>query len=301
MLDKEEFKNVERDIKEIVDSLDESLLSVDQHDVEVEDTVTEIEERGAEPVREDHKIEVKRFEFDITETKEIERNGQRYGLVVGYASTFLNVDRGRDKVMPGAFKRTIARHQAKNRPVRMYYQHDNKEIIGGFSAFKMREDTKGLYVEGEINLQVQKGREVYSLAQQGVLTDFSIGYSVVDFDISDGVRELKEVELWEVSVVSEPMNPEANITEVKQSLTTKRDVERYLRDLGASRSCATYIASSVDETKLYKDSTLDEVSSQEEQADLKSSEESSEALEKQVIVNDLLRQALEHINYLKGK
>jgi HK97 family phage prohead protease len=272
---------------------------------EVDDGVEDIEDEGTEvgtePASEieEGEMEAKTFSFEATEVKAIERDGMKLGIVAGYASTFNNVDRGRDKVMEGAFKSTIARHVSKDRHVRMYYQHDNKEIIGGFPASKMREDMKGLYVEGEINLEVQRGREVFALAKQGVLSDFSIGYSVIDFNMEHGVRELKEVELWEVSVVSEPMNPEATITEIKKSLNTKRDVEKGLRDLGLSRSQAVFFASIVDETKLHKDSDAGEVSSMEtEQKTV--TEEISEADEVQTKTNDLLRQTSELIKALKG-
>jgi HK97 family phage prohead protease len=161
------------------------------------------------------KRETKTFSFDITETKEVQIDGQNYGVVRGYASTYGNVDRGSDRVIRGAFKKSLERYRKTNRPIKMYYQHDNKEIIGGFPVDKIMDDESGLYVEGQINLDVQRGREAYALAKQGVIQDFSIGYSVSDYDIKSGVRQLKELELWEISMVGEPMNPEARILAVK--------------------------------------------------------------------------------------
>jgi len=258
-------------------------------------------ESCGEPPSPKGEIEVKTFNFDVTEVKMIERNGMSLGVVSGYGSTFNNVDRGQDRVMPGAFKKSIQRHQDSQRPVRMYYQHNSQEIIGGFPAMQLREDAKGLFVVGEINLGVQRGREVFALAKQGVLTDFSIGYTVRDFDLKAGVRELKEIELWEVSVVSEPMNPLATITEVKQSLKTKRDVERNLRDSGLSRSHAALIASLVDESKLNNDSVdyAGDVGLTEEKVELigESPIDSNDNLK----TRDLLRQASELIFNLTGK
>jgi HK97 family phage prohead protease len=156
--------------------------------------------------------------------------------------------------MPGAFVKSVAKHANDGRQIRMYYQHDSKEIIGGFNPAFISEDPQGLKVVGEINLDVQRGREVYALAKQGVLGDFSIGYTVQDFDIKDGIRQLREIDLWEISIVSEPANPKAKILQVKKSdveqIKSRRDVEKLLRESGLfSRSAAAYLASLTDETK----------------------------------------------------
>lgn len=204
------------------------------------------------------KRETKVFAFNVEETKEIEIDGEKYGIVRGYASTYGNVDRGNDRVMPGAFAKSLDRYMESKRPIKMYFNHNSNEIIGGFPVEKIRDDANGLYVEGQINLGVQKGREAYALAKQGVMQDFSIGYTVDDYDLKGGVRQLKQLELWEISMVGEPMNPEARILTVKNNennkktyqyddvanLKDKRDFERLLRDSGVfSRKAATYLSS----------------------------------------------------------
>jgi len=159
-----------------------------------------------------HKI----FAFEQKEIKEIEREDGHFGIIKGYASTYGNVDRGGDVVLPGAFTQSIKRHKSNNRKIRMYFQHDRMSVIGGWPINLVRDDSKGLYVEGEINLGVQKGMETYLLAKQGVIQDLSIGYSILEeANNKYGGSDLKELELWEVSPVSEPMNDQANILEVK--------------------------------------------------------------------------------------
>lgn len=142
------------------------------------------------------------------------------GIVKGYASTFENMDRAEDVISQGAFDKTILAFKNSGRPVRMLWQHNSSELIGGYPADKMYIDEKGLFVVGEINLQTQRGREAYALAKQGVLSDFSIGFKINDFDIEKEednkiVRIIKELELFEISLVGEPMNPQAMFTEVK--------------------------------------------------------------------------------------
>ena len=181
------------------------------------------------------KKEFKRIPFQVTETKEIEEDGQRFGIIKGYGSTFGNVDRGGDRVIKGAFKKTLASHRKRNRQVRMLSQH--RILIGGWPKFK--EDDNGLLLEGRVNLQVQKGLEAYSLAKQGVLEDLSIGYWATDTEwvTEDGkeIRNLKEIDLFEVSIVDEPMNIMAQITDVK----TMTDVSDFLKSIGLSNKEAT--------------------------------------------------------------
>lgn len=165
----------------------------------------------------------KTFRF-AGEVKQETINGVAIGVVEGYASTW-DVDRGNDVIIRGAFAATIARHAGEGRQVRMLWQHNGDQLIGGFPAEKMREDERGLFVRGEINLETQAGREAYALAKQGVLSDFSVGFSIPSRDAvkyndmgDRNVREIREVELWEVSLVGEPMNPHANVMAVKRAL-----------------------------------------------------------------------------------
>lgn len=125
------------------------------------------------------------------------------GMVSGYASIFGNVDQGGDRVMPGAYTKSLA----SGRAIRMLWQHDTHEVIGGWSV--AREDSKGLWVEGQFNMDVQRGREAYALMKAGQIEGLSIGYRVPAGGAkkaSDGAYELHELDLREVSVVTMPMN-----------------------------------------------------------------------------------------------
>ena len=167
-------------------------------------------------------IEHKTFHFKTTSVVTEQRNGVNIGIIEGYASTW-ELDRGGDQIIQGAFSKTIQDHMTKSRQIRMYAGHDNSKLIGGYPIDNVREDEKGLFVRGEVNLDVQDGKEAYSLAKQGVLSDMSIGYSIPDYKnnvemCSNGksmIRKIKEIALWEISLVPEPMNAGAKITAVK--------------------------------------------------------------------------------------
>ena len=162
----------------------------------------------------------------VTDTKEINKNGVNIGTVEGYIATW-DLDRGdwtgvKDQFMPGAFLESIARHKETNRPIRLKDMHGR--TVGGFPIESVHEDSKGLFGVGEVNLDVQQGAELYSLAKQGVLTDFSIGWQDLDSVIEDKVRTIKKSEIWELSVVDEPMNPKAIVTAVKNIDFNELDV-----------------------------------------------------------------------------
>jgi len=150
--------------------------------------------------------------FEIKEVSERKEKGVPVGILAGYLATW-DIDRGKDRFIKGAFQESLAEHRNKNRMIRMKYNH--YEIIGGFPIETVYEDEKGLYVEGHINLETQLGRETYALAKQGVITDFSIGYSVQESEYNNGIRDIIKATIWEGSAVYEPMNEAARINEVK--------------------------------------------------------------------------------------
>lgn len=130
-------------------------------------------------------------------------------VVEGYVSTFENVDEGRDMVMPGAFKNTL-----KSGPkVRFLMSHDPALVLG--VPKQLKEDKKGLFGAFKIS-KTQLGGDVRQLLLDEAIDSFSIGYIPVDWKIVDeDVRQLDEIRLYEASLVSLPMNPEAVVTRVK--------------------------------------------------------------------------------------
>lgn len=138
------------------------------------------------------------------------------GTFEGHAAVFGNVDSYGDIIEPGAFSRTIQHRMGSTGKADfpILFNHDPMEPIGVTVA--VTEDEKGLAVKGELNLNVQRGREVYALLKQGALRGLSIGYRTVKAEQgTDGVRRLKEVQLYEWSPVVFPANELAQTTNVK--------------------------------------------------------------------------------------
>jgi len=162
------------------------------------------------------------------------------GVIEGYASVFGNADSGGDSVAPGAFKNSLAARPAAQ--VRMLWQHDPNEPIGVWEH--IAEDARGLLVRGRILGDLARGREALSLLRAGAIDGLSIGFRTVRarMDERTGIRMLLEIDLWEISIVTFPMNEAARVADVKQPVTLC-DFETFLRDAGGfSRNEARRIA-----------------------------------------------------------
>lgn len=164
------------------------------------------------------------------------------GHFEGYASVFHSVDRGLDAVMPGAFRRSIAERGPGG--IKLLWQHDPRQPIG--SIDQIFEDERGLFVKGRLLLDVQQAREALSLMRVGAMDGLSIGFRTIKSrrDEIKGVRLLMDVDLWEVSLVTFPMQPEARVASFKSGgIDTIREFEHFLREAGDfSRSEAKALA-----------------------------------------------------------
>lgn len=130
--------------------------------------------------------------------------------IKGYASLFATPDQGGDLVAPGAFAASLSALAKAGRAVKMLWQHDPAQPIGVWDV--IREDAKGLWVEGRLLPDVSRAREALTLIQAGALDGLSIGYRTKRSSKgADGLRHLLALDLWEVSLVTFPMLPEARL------------------------------------------------------------------------------------------
>ena len=147
------------------------------------------------------------------------------GRVIGYASTFdRDPDAYGDVIAKGAFAKSLDAWREKMEGgvyLPLLYGHntdDPKYNIGRVVDF--REDEKGLLVEAEFDPDNDTAQYVRKLAQEGRLYQFSFAFDVKDFGevtLEDGTKanELRELEIFEVSLVQIPANQHAQVVEVK--------------------------------------------------------------------------------------
>jgi HK97 family phage prohead protease len=135
------------------------------------------------------------------------------GTFEGYASIFNREDMGHDIVLPGAFRDSLARRGSLG--IKLLFQHDADQPIGVWTS--LEENSRGLYARGRLTRDVAKAREVHALMRAGALDGLSIGFRTVKGrrDRISGVRRLEKVDLWEISVVTFPLLPEARVAAVK--------------------------------------------------------------------------------------
>lgn len=170
------------------------------------------------------------------------------GQFEGYASTFDNVDSYGDTILAGAYKETLATHGLP----KMFISHKSYELPIG-KWLDASEDSKGLYVKGELTPNLSLSNDVHAAMKHQTLDGLSIGYALkrADYEPSkeiEGGRIIKKVSmLSEISPVTFPADSFARIESVKSELEqieTIRDLERCLRDVcGCSKEMAKMIIS----------------------------------------------------------
>ncbi|MEM8773447.1 MAG: HK97 family phage prohead protease [Pseudomonadota bacterium] len=179
----------------------------------------------------EHGLEHKFCRFDETLTV-------KDGVVIeGYASLFGDTDRGGDVVERGAYAASLKKLEAERGQVKMLWQHDPAQPIGVWD--EVREDEKGLYVKGRLLPEVERAREAAALIAEGAINGLSIGYRTVKATKNDkGQRLLKELELWEVSLVTFPMLPSARVGAKGETLAAQDLRELALTFEGARQEMA---------------------------------------------------------------
>ena len=146
------------------------------------------------------------------------------GTVEGYAATFDRVpDSYGDVIKAGAFAKTLERWEAEGKPIPLLYGHSTdapQHNIG--KVVEAREDERGLFVRCEFDADNETAQYVRKLVQEGRLWQFSFAYSTIDagtVTLEDGTEayELRELDLYEVSLVQIPANQRAVVTDVKSA------------------------------------------------------------------------------------
>jgi HK97 family phage prohead protease len=169
------------------------------------------------------------------EIKEISPEGYFEGLLSPYG----NVDGGGDVVQIGAYDKTMQEHGNK---IPLLWQHKTDVPIGEL-VLDSRPD--GLWCKGQLLMALPEAQKAYLLIKARIIKGLSIGFSSLKDSIENGIRILKEIRLYEGSIVTFPMNEMALITTVKKldGIETKDDfneelTEIQLQDAGCQMRCA---------------------------------------------------------------
>jgi HK97 family phage prohead protease len=137
-------------------------------------------------------------------------------------------DRDGDQIVRGAFAASIARWQSSGKQVPLHYNHSPvpKDIIGSVDPGSMRETREGLFVRGKLDLQNSEvARDVWKLVKNNVVS-LSFGYLTTDtYKRADGIQELRELDLYEISLTPAPANPDTRILSFKSTDSDEPELE----------------------------------------------------------------------------
>ena len=185
------------------------------------------------------------------------------GLIKGYITKFNEIDSYNSLTVKGAFSKTLEQVK-QGRVIPFLWQHDQREPIGKFLSFE--ETSEGIIGTCLLDLNVKKAQEAYSLVKNGIITGLSIGARVLssDFENYDNkvVEVLKDLELFEVSLVTFPACDGARIDEVRakgvKMINKARQIEMALKATGllSNNICKQYaniLAKKADEKEELED------------------------------------------------
>lgn len=168
---------------------------------------------------------MERKTFNLIETK---ANGD--GSFTALASVFGNVDHVGDRMMPGAFAKTLERWRSSGDPIPVILSHqweDPNYVVGKADPRAVYEDERGLVVQGQLDLSNPIGKQVHKLMKERLLKGWSFGYTVPQGGQGqkNGANEVTEVDLVEVGPTLKGANPEAHLEAIKSALEEEREEE----------------------------------------------------------------------------
>lgn len=145
-------------------------------------------------------------------------DGLDEGTFEGYASVFGNKDSYGDVVVKGAFTKTLAEWGEKGDVIPLLWGHDFKNPFFNVGTIvKAEEDEIGLKVTGQFDLENETAAYVYRLVKGRRVTGMSFAYDVRDHEVKDDAVYLKDLHIYEASIVPIGANPEAGVTDVKSA------------------------------------------------------------------------------------
>ncbi len=158
----------------------------------------------------DNRNKTKAMEFKSVNIDDYSEDEDKNELTIrGYGAIFGNTDSYNDIIVKGSFLKTIQENKDR---IAFCYQHDIYNPIGKITLIE--EDEKGLLIEVRIS---DAEDDIKTKIREGILKEMSIGFQVVksEWDEENQIRTIKEVKLWEISLVTIAANPMAIVTAMK--------------------------------------------------------------------------------------
>lgn len=168
--------------------------------------------------------------LSVAEIKADSKNG----IVEGYFSGFNNVDSDADRILQGAFSKSIKEHgpsSESNRKIAHLAYHDTRRPIGVIQELK--EDSTGLHFVSKMGTHTE-GQDFLKMYEEGLIREHSIGFNYIADKIKESkegdqtIWDIQEVKLWEGSAVVFGANSETpNLSIIK----SQDDLNNHLEEI----------------------------------------------------------------------
>jgi HK97 family phage prohead protease len=149
------------------------------------------------------------------------------GTITGNAWPFGSADSSNDIITKGAFNFAVAE-------LPMLFGHNPDDLIGTWN--EATETADGLVTKGKLHMEQPRARAVHSLIKGGLVTGLSIGFKTKAFTRQGRNRVISALDLFEISVVRNPMHPRARILYAKSENTALAIAEAINRATAALRT-----------------------------------------------------------------
>lgn len=155
----------------------------------------------------------------LHKTLEAKTTATDRGVFTALAATY-SVDRMNERIIKGAFSDTILAWRDSGKQIPLHWDHSGaaEDIIGTVDPASMRETDAGLEVKGQLDLEESAvAKEAWRLMKKNAVA-LSFGYLVrQDAKGADGVRELKDLDLFEITITPAPANPGTKFLDLKSA------------------------------------------------------------------------------------
>lgn len=160
-------------------------------------------------------MELRFVDFTVDTSDDDSLKVKGYVNEVGKYSHTLGVRKKfKERILPGAFTRALS----QDNDIHFLAEHDANKILASTrnNSLKLVEDSKGLYMEADISA-TSYGKDYHTLIKDGILRNMSFGFNVLKDKwkkLNDGTytRDISELRLFEVSVVTNPAYPQSTIS-----------------------------------------------------------------------------------------
>lgn len=175
-----------------------------------------------------HKVEDQKMTIPKTKTLFLETeftvkqsDGEDEPLIIQGIANASTKDRVGDVILPEAWTKGGLANYLKNPVVLAFHKYDTP--IG--SVVENDVTSQGLHVVAEIS---KAAGNVYTLIKEGILKAFSVGFRVkdADYDSATDIFVIKDLELFEISVVSVPANADS-VFSIKKSFKDDNEFDQF--------------------------------------------------------------------------